>query len=121
MPPRLFSRHTAVTQVNRGDTSRYVYLSDREKFRYQRFPDNIVHTIQAGDTLHRLAARMYAPLSDPPEFSAASLWWAIADFQPQPIHDPTIALRPGHALIIPSLRTLQDRILNTAFSRGQGV
>lgn len=121
MPPRLHSRHTFVTQVDDGKDPKRVFLSGRSKFRYEDLPDNTIHTVKDGDSLHRLAARTYAPLSRPPEFSAAQFWWVIADFQPQPIHDPTIILATGSTLILPSLRTLQDKILNPAFRRARGL
>ena len=38
-------------------------------------------------------------------------WWAIADFQPDPIVDPTLDLEPGRRLVVPSLRVLTDVIL----------
>lgn len=120
MPPRLYSRHSFVDQVDNGGSPRVVYLSDRTKFLYLDLPDNRVHTVKDGDNLRFIAAREYAALSDPPRFSAASLWWAIADFQPQPIHDPTIVLTIGGQLILPSLRTVRDKILNPAFRRGRG-
>lgn len=121
MPPRVMSRHTFTRQVSRIADSAFspafrgreiVYLTDREKFRYETLSDNRSHVVREGDTLHNLAARFYAALSDPPTFSAASLWWVIADFQPNPIHDPTIRLSTGSTIVIPSLRTLNDRVFN---------
>jgi hypothetical protein len=123
------SRHTFTRQVTRIADSAFpaavrgrevVLLTDREKYLYESLPDNISHIVREGDTLQNLAARYYAPLSDPPKFSAASLWWAIADFQPQPIHDPTILLAVGSTLIVPSLRTINDRVFNPNIRREQG-
>lgn len=110
MPPRNLSRHTFTTQVTRADG--YVYLTDREKFTYAPYRDNVSHTVTEGETLWTLAATYYAELSDPPAFSAASLWWVIADFQPQPIHDPTVQFLVGETLIIPSLATVRNRVFN---------
>jgi hypothetical protein len=42
---------------------------------------------------------------------ACGFWWAIADFQPDPILDPTLRLEPGRRLFIPSVRVLIDIIL----------
>lgn len=121
MPPRTMSRHTFTRQVSRVADSAFpaavlgqevVYLTDREKYRYELLSSNISHVVREGDTLQNLAARYYAAFSDPPRFSAASLWWIIADFQPQPIHDPTIVLSDGATIVIPSKRTVTDRVFN---------
>lgn len=129
MPPRRFSRHTFTRQVSRIADSAFrgavlgrelVYLTDREKFRYVEASDNISHLVREGDTLQNLAARYYAPMSDPPLFSAAWLWWIIADYQPQPIHDPTIILATGSTVIVPSLRTVNDRVFNPAVREDSG-
>lgn len=110
MPPRNNSRHLFTTAQKREGDER-LFLSDRTPFRYLDLPDNRVHTVREGDTLPRLAARYFAPLGELPEISAATLWWVLADFQPTPIHDPTIQLVRGEKLIIPSVRTVQERIL----------
>jgi hypothetical protein len=36
----------------------------------------------------------------------------IADFQPDPIHDPTLELEPGRVLVIASLRTVLEEIFS---------
>jgi hypothetical protein len=48
---------------------------------------------------------------------ACGFWWAIADFQPDPILDPTLELEPGRQLVIMSLRVLTDVILGEARRR----
>lgn len=110
MPPGNNSRHLFTTAQTRGGDQR-LFLSDRVPFRYTDFADNRPITVKEGDTLQRLAARFFAPLGELPLVSAANLWWVIADFQPTPIHDPTIRLVPGQRLIIPSVRTVQERII----------
>jgi len=40
----------------------------------------------------------------------SGLWWVIADYQPQPIRDPTIPIRVGTILTIPSMRMLREEI-----------
>lgn len=110
MPPRENSRHLFTSAQTKG-TDRRLFLSDRTPFRYVDLPDNRVHTVREGDTLHRLAARYFAPLGRLPLISAANLWWVIADFQPVPIHDPTVQLVRGEKVIIPSVRTVTERIL----------
>ena len=110
MPPTSKSRHLQTTAQKREGDER-LFLSDRVPFPYTDLPDNRVHTVTQGDTLHRLAARYFSSLGELPILSAATLWWVIADFQPTPIHDPTLSLVPGEQLIIPSVRTVQERVL----------
>ena len=110
MPPRNNSRHLFTTAQKRPGDER-LFLSDRVPYRFVDLPDNRLHVVREGDTLHRLAAKYFAPLGELPEISAANLWWVLADFQPVPIHDPTIMLVIGQQLIIPSVRTVQERVL----------
>ncbi|MCZ2110357.1 MAG: hypothetical protein LC118_12450 [Dehalococcoidia bacterium] len=60
-----------------------------------------------GDTLEGLAGRYFAPLP-----RACGFWWVLADFQPDPIVDPTLELDVGRRLVVPSLRVLTDVNLN---------
>ncbi|MFI5299205.1 MAG: hypothetical protein ACHREM_14000, partial [Polyangiales bacterium] len=87
-------------------------LTDREPYPYAVLADNRAHTVVDGDTLFDLAGRYFAPLP-----RACGFWWAIADFQPEPIFDPTLALDVGRVLVIPSTRTLTDVILGEARRR----
>jgi hypothetical protein len=48
---------------------------------------------------------------------ACGFWWAIADFQPDPVVDPTLLLEPGRRLFIPSLRVLTDVVLSESQRR----
>lgn len=105
MPPRLYSRYQFCTQLT--DAGGALYLSERDPYRYQPFSDNIEHKVAGGDTLQSIAARYYAALPDPD-----LLWWVIADFQPVPIFDPTIALAPGTTIVVPSIATLREQIFN---------
>lgn len=107
MPPRLYSRHSFCEALT--DEAGRVYLSDREPYGYRDLPDNRVHRVGLGDTLQTLAARYFPELPDPAWF-----WWVIADFQPDPIFDPTIALAPGATLVIPSAQTVLTRIFDEA-------
>lgn len=113
MPPRRYSRHSFTTSVLMDDGSQF--LSDREKFTFREIDDNRFHVVKEGDTLHNLASRFYAPLSgaNGVDFSPSQLWWVIADFQPTPIHDPTIKLSVGSTIVVPSLRTVREKIFNT--------
>lgn len=84
-------------------------LSDREPLRFKELADTITHTVLEGDTLFTLAAANYAGLPRP-----AGLWWVIADFQPSPIIDPTLALSVGRLLFIPSVRTVTEDVFSSA-------
>jgi hypothetical protein len=98
------SRHSFTAGIYLGDD---FLLTDRERYGYRTFSDNRIHVVQEGETLWALAGRYFAPLP-----RACGFWWVIADFQPAPIHDPTLKLTPGRPLIVPSLRTLTEEILN---------
>lgn len=104
MPPRANSRYRHCRGVldEHGNTA----LTEREPFGFRRFADNLEHRVVEGDSLWGLAARRYAALERP-----AGYWWVIADFQPEPIVDPTLTLDVGRVLVIPSLRVLTDVIL----------
>jgi hypothetical protein len=69
--------------------------------------DTRVHVVAQGDTLEGLAGRYFAPLP-----RACGFWWVLADFQPDPIVDPTLELDVGRRLLVPSLRVLTDVILS---------
>jgi hypothetical protein len=112
MPPRLYSRHTSTTMLSDGSESSNVILTDRKRFPYKKLGNNISHIVAEGDTWHRLASTYYAGLTKIGVFSAAQLWWVIADFQPDPVHDPTIVLAPGTVVVVPALDTVLGTILN---------
>lgn len=104
MPPRLYSRHSFCAAYV-DDVTGALALTDREPFPYQVFPDNVQHIVADGDTLAKLAARYYATLPRP-----SGLWWVIADFQPTPITDPTIAIEPGTVIVVPSVKTVLSEV-----------
>ncbi len=102
MPPGPTSRYLFCQQLT--DEQGRIYLSEREPFLYEVFEDTILHTVRQGDTLWSLAEKY---LGD------ASLWWVIADFQPDgPINDPTILLATTSVLHVPSRRVLAERIFS---------
>jgi LysM domain len=105
MPPNRLSRHRFSVGVR--DADERMHLSERPVFGYRDLPDNRQHVVKEGDTLFNIAGRYFAGTE-----RAAGFWWAIADFQPVPIHDPTIRLTPGTVVVVPSLRTLQLDILD---------
>lgn len=104
MPPHAGSRHSFCHGLH--DERARLYLTEREPYRFRPHTDNRVHVVVQGDTLWGLAGRYFAPLP-----RACGFWWAIADYQPQPILDPSIDLDIGRTLFIPSLRVLSDVIL----------
>ena len=77
------------------------FLTDPEPFAYRELSDTIEHTVSDGDTLTKIAARYYAALPNPQQ-----LWVVIAGFQPEPIHDPSVALVAGDKIFVPGLRTI---------------
>ncbi len=109
MPPRIRSRHIFTLGVHDTAAPDQLQLTDREPFLYQALPDNRLHPVVESDTLFTLAARYFAPIE-----GASNLWWVIADFQPDPIHDPTIALVAGTTLVVPSVRTVLEALFSDA-------
>lgn len=107
MPPRVNSRYQFCQGVYDDDGN--LFLTQPEPFGFVELADNRFHPVVVGDTLHGLAARYFPSFQNP-----ARLWWVIGHFQPDPIHDPTIRLTTGTNVVIPSERTLKERILNPA-------
>lgn len=105
MPPRRLSRH--LFTIGFRDDSERLLLTDRERFFYVARSDNRQHVVRQGDTLFNLAQAYFKPMPRPD-----GLWWVIADFQPTPVHDPTLRLTPGRLLVIPSLRTVLEEVFN---------
>ncbi|MCL2726446.1 MAG: hypothetical protein FWD69_18660 [Polyangiaceae bacterium] len=105
MAPRTGSRHSFTLGVldERGRR----FLTEREPYPFHEHTDTRVHVVTQGDTLAGLAGRYFAPLP-----RACGFWWVLADFQPDPIIDPTLALDVGRRLFIPSLRVLTDVIFS---------
>ena len=116
MPPRKWSRHIFTLGVNDSAEPGILQLTDREPFLFRNLPDNRLHPVVESDTLHSLAARYFDPIE-----GAANLWWIIADFQPDPIHDPTIALVAGTTLVVPSVRTVLESVFDDARASESGL
>jgi hypothetical protein len=110
MPPRANSRYHFCSGI-RNDAG-VLFLTEREPYRFHEHPDNRVHRVVQGDTLWGLAGRYFAPLP-----RACGFWWAIADYQADPVLDPTLALEEGRILFIPSIRVLSDVVLGEARRR----
>jgi hypothetical protein len=101
MPPRENSRLQFAEGV--VDAAGCTWLTAVNPYRYVDFPDNEPYTVKDGETLGGLAFDHYGD---------ANLYWVIMDFQPEPLHDPTIALEAGSVLILPSYRTVFEEILS---------
>jgi hypothetical protein len=107
MPPQYRSRYLFCEAY--VDPKGRRVLTERVPFRYQALADTRLHTVEEGDSLFSLAGAYFAPLP-----RACGLWWVVADFQPDPVFDPTLALVPGTVIHIPSQRVLEDAILSEA-------
>jgi hypothetical protein len=75
----------------------------RGRFTYRKFFDNVAHVCREGDTLWGISAQYYNEQFDRPEL----LYWIVADFQPIPIVDPTIAFSAGDVVQVPSVRVVK--------------
>ncbi|MBE7449161.1 MAG: hypothetical protein HS111_09765 [Kofleriaceae bacterium] len=91
------------------DESGRVVLGEREPMVPRDRPDNRMHTVLPGDTLAALAGLYFAPLP-----RACGYWWAIAEYQPEPIVDPTEPLAVGRVLVVPSLDALESFLQEAA-------
>lgn len=109
MPPREYSRHsyTIGYEDTNADAPRPAFLSGRIPWRFRQRDDNRLVIAKTGDTLWALAGRYFSELP-----RACGLWWIIGDFQPEPIHDPTLQLAPGRTLVIPSTRAVLEEVFN---------
>lgn len=97
-------KHDDLIKGDSGRTSGLVFTATRPKFHYTGDTGEIPYVVEAGDSLATLAARYFGGMG----LSLPSLlYWAIADFQPEPLLDPTIDLTPGTIVYIPSAATLQ--------------
>lgn len=95
------SRWTSAEAVV-NDRGRLV-LTEREPFVYRERSDTREHVVLPQDSLAALAGDYFAPLP-----RACGYWWAIAEFQQQPIVDPTEPLAVGRVLSIPSVEALEE-------------
>lgn len=110
MPPGQFSRYLfcdLIDEVRSSDGETQHWLTDRIPFRFRPFLDTVVTRAMDDDTFDRMAGRFYRVIP-----RACGLWWVIADFQPEPVHDPTLVLAPGTLVHVPSIRVVREHILN---------
>lgn len=113
MPPGNYSRHL-FCEATDDDAGRR-FLTQRVPFRFESRADNLTVRTTISDTWQSLAARYYAPLAPQAGLeSAAGLWWVIADYQPDPVVDPTLEIPENSYVVIPSIRTVVEEILGEA-------
>ncbi len=105
MAPLAGSRHSFTAGVR--DEEGRLFLTERAPYGFRAHPDTRTHVVAQGESLFDLAGPYFAPLP-----RACGFWWAIADFQQDPIIDPTLELEVGRRLAIPSVRVLTDVILS---------
>jgi hypothetical protein len=99
------SRYQFVEQET--DSDGRLVLRDREPYRYRKRTDNIVIVAATGDTWDTIAHRLYEDISD----RAAGLFWIGLDYQPTPVVDPTVPIRPGTVLHWPAPIVVVEEIL----------
>jgi len=107
MSARRFSRYT-FAEVSADETTGRLTVRDRSRYRFENRSDLRRHVVEGGQSLFTIAERRF------PGFSrGAGLWWVIADFQPSPIHDPTIAVTTGRLLFVPSEQAVLERLFSS--------
>lgn len=102
MPPLKNSRHSFCLGIKRRGR---LWLSSMTPFRFKEFPDTKVHQTMENETLDQIAERYYGD-------DGWKWWWVIAQFQPNPIVDPTVAFEAGVSVYVPSIRTVTQVIMN---------
>ena len=103
MPMFPYSRYRYCNRYENADG--VFYLDEREPFRYSDEQDNVEHVARDGDTWWGLAHRYFQGLERP-----AGLWWLLCEFQPTPVIDPTIQIKAGTTIVIPSLRVVRLKV-----------
>lgn len=97
------SRYQRSRIILRGEALTFLQLAEVEYYSGQE--DDVFHIVSEGETLFSIAYRYYGGVGD-----GVHNWWLIAEYQPEPIVDPTAKLNPGDILVIPSTRHLLDAI-----------
>lgn len=91
-----FSRYRHTFAATDPDGNRY--LSTRDRLLYRDRDDNRIRVCRKDERLWGVAhVEMRRVFPERP----IGLWWVIGDYQPVPIHDPTLVLASGTRLVIP--------------------
>jgi hypothetical protein len=69
-----------------------------ERLPFENRPDNIIHIVTRGERIYDLAQFYFSHFVP----NAVDLWEVIAQFQPEPIIDPSVPLTPNREIYIPS-------------------
>ena len=102
MPPRKNSRYQFCLAVRRTGK---LFLSTPVPFRFEEHADTVIHYTTEGQTIDQIAEYYYGD-------NGWRYWWAIAQFQPNPIVDPTLSFQANTEILIPSKRVLTQIIQN---------
>jgi hypothetical protein len=98
-------RYDLCWEVKEGN--KFITL-DRSPWNFQKFEDTTIHICKGGEMIWEIAAQYYKDI-----FERPSMWyWIIADFQPSPILDATLAMQQGQKVYIPSERVIRLFILD---------
>ena len=89
------------------DSAGRLLLSERVPFRFVDRTDTRQHTVTDGDTIFGLAGLYFAQLPRPAQF-----FWVLMDFNG--LFDPTLRLRRGTVLQVPSVRFIVEELQNEA-------
>lgn len=81
------------------------YFTERPVFSYRDLPENRLHVVTEGQRLWQLCQLYYPNIP-----RNGTLFWVVADFQPEPILDPTLDLKAGTLLVIPSEATVESLV-----------
>lgn len=100
--------------VEMEDEDGTIFATDYEPFGFRPETDNRAYVARDGDTWAGVAF-----LSFPAIPRACGLWWALADYQPEPVVDPTLAIAAGRVVVIPSERVLRQLVFASERRREQ--
>jgi len=91
-----------------------ILISPIVPFSYRELSDNILHVATKGEMLWDLAEKYYSKKGDSSLGlnDAWSYYDIIADFQPNPIADPTLSMIGGENIYLPSIQTIKMLIEN---------
>ena len=81
------------------------YIDEYEPFLYRDEADNRFHVAREGDTWWGLAHLYFQGIP-----RMCGMWWAIADFQPDRVIDPTLSIAAGQTVVIPSERLVRTKL-----------
>lgn len=102
MPPQKNSRYSYCLGIKRSGK---LWLSSMTPFRYREYSDTRIHQTVENETLDQIAERYYGD-------DGWKWWWVIAQFQPNPIVDPTVAFDAGVTIYVPSMKIISQVIMN---------